>query len=307
MDGAGERHRQPVLADYEHYLHQSGRSTATIRAYIHDVATFLRWFEHSCGPFEPRAVSVSTIRRYHQEVLSQGHSLATVNQHMVALSRFFRWARQQGIVDSTPFLLLDAIVARQPVTAPHWLTRAEQEALLAAVRRGGSVRDRAILQTLLGTGIRLSEIAHLQIADMHVAEGKSYLRIHAGQGSKVREIPLDGATQAALSEYLEWRKGEPGDHLFVGQRGDLNQRGVDYLVHKYAHQAELPDVTAHTLRHTFARNQVEAGTPLDVLARLLGHEHLDSVRMYTLEQRASTGPPQRGAGDPPDEKKGSAA
>ena len=71
----------------------------------------------------------------------------------------------------------------------------------------------------------------------------------------------------------------------MGQRGPLNERGIDYLVRKYAYQARLENCTAHTLRHTFAKNLVDAGTPLDQVAILLGHESLDTTRVYTKPSR----------------------
>ncbi len=102
---------------------------------------------------------------------------------------------------------------------------------------------------------------------------------------KAREIPLDKKTRRALSDYLAGTPEVGDGRLFHGQRGPINQAGIGYLVGKYAYQARLEECTAHTLRHTFAKNLVDAGVPLDQVALLLGHESLDTTKIYTRPDR----------------------
>jgi integrase/recombinase XerC len=238
----------------------------------------------------------------------------------------------------------------QQEIAPRWLDGNEQFALLRAVRKGvqasgqearagntikrggdggqsgrngsqssennesgddGSIRDMAVIQTLLGTGLRISELANLRLEDVEVSERKGLVRVREGKGGKSRIVPLDNRTRSVLLRYVEKRKKElqlsgqpsvqqssarknrsdnrdsrrPEGPLFMGQRGPLNERGIDYLVRKYAYQARLENCTAHTLRHTFAKNLVDAGTPLDQVAILLGHESLDTTKVYTRPSR----------------------
>jgi site-specific recombinase XerD len=92
---------------------------------------------------------------------------------------------------------------------------------------------------------------------------------------------LDKQTRQALVNYLEERQEDGSDRLFLGQRGPISEPGINYLVTKYAYQARLEDCTSHTLRHSFAKNLVDAGTPLDQVATLLGHESLNTTRVYT--------------------------
>jgi site-specific recombinase XerD len=179
----------------------------------------------------------------------------------------------------------------------------------------GAVRDMAVIQTLLGTGLRISELANLRLEDVELSNRKGMVRVREGKGGKSRIVPLDNRTRSALLRYVGTRQKQlqlleqtsehmPGrlpstrrsrsrkpdsrqfeGPLFVGQRGPLNERGIDYLVRKYAYQARLENCTAHTLRHTFAKNLVDAGTPLDQVAILLGHESLDTTRVYTRPSR----------------------
>ena len=133
----------------------------------------------------------------------------------------------------------------------------------------------------MGTGLRVSELAALTVADLEISERKGVLHVRQGKGTKARDIPLDNQTRQAMAAYLELRQEDGSGRVFVGQRGPLNSPGIQYLVAKYAYQAQLADCTVHTLRHTFAKNLVDAGTPLDQVATLLGHESLDTTRIYT--------------------------
>jgi site-specific recombinase XerD len=98
---------------------------------------------------------------------------------------------------------------------------------------------------------------------------------------KPRSIPLSAHVRKALQAYLKVRPDEDEEDLLIGQRGPLSEWGIHAIVKKYAYQARLEDVTAHTLRHSFTKNLVDASTPLDQVATLLGHESLDTTRIYT--------------------------
>ena len=172
------------------------------------------------------------------------------------------------------------MVKEQRDTTPRWLTRQEQLALMRVVRSGESLRDLAIIQTLLGTGLRISELAALKVSDLDISDRKGWIHVREGEGNKARDIPLDHKTRQALSTYLEERPEDESETLFLGQRGALSEPGINYLVTKYAYQAKLEDCTSHTLRHTFGKNLVDAGVPLDQVATLMGHESLDTTKVY---------------------------
>lgn len=276
---------QTIIDQYEDHLTRVGKSAHTVRAYTHDVAAFAQWFQGTYGErLDPQAVDPRDIRDYRQHLLAVKElKPATINRRLIALRRFFQWARQQDIADDSPFEILETVLVKeQQDTAPRWLDRTEQLALLRVARKGKRRRDVAILQTLLGTGLRISELAALKVTDIEISERKGELRVRGGKGTKERRIPLDKRTRRALTRYLdEERPAAESERLFLGQRGPLNEAGINYLVKKYAYQARLEDCTSHTLRHTFAKNLVDAGTPLDQVATLLGHESLDTTRIYT--------------------------
>jgi integrase/recombinase XerC len=234
------------------------------------------------------------IVEYRGYLQRQGRKPATINRRLNALRKFFLWAKREQLANDTPFDILENVFVKvQKDVSPGWLDPNEQLALIRAVRDKGNRRDLAIIQTFLGTGLRLSELATLKLSDLEISERRGTLSVRSGKGVKQREIPLNKQVRAVLSAYLEEREQievdgldeEERERVFFGQRGPLTERGLDQLVAKYAYQARLENCTAHTLRHSFAKNLVNAGTSLDEVDTLLGHESLNTTRIYTRPSR----------------------
>jgi site-specific recombinase XerD len=273
---------ESLIDQYQTHLTRVGKSPHTVRAYGSDVTAFAHWFQQTNGgEFIIQAVDPRDIQDYRGFLIRHGLRPATVNRQLKALSNFFKWSKREKLITDNPFDILEAVfVKEQKDTSPRWLDRKEQLALLRAVRNSESKRNLAIIQTFLGTGLRIAELATLKVSDLEVSDRKGLLRVR-GKGFKVREIPLDNNTRQALVVYMEERGEEQAAQLFLGQRGPLNEPGINYLVTKYVYQARLEKCTAHTLRHSFAKNLLDAGTPLDQVATLLGHESLDTTKIYT--------------------------
>ena len=151
------RYEKKVTDQYQDNLARVGKSPRTVKAYKHDLVTFARWFEQTTGEdFDPQAVDSREIREYKGYLVRRGLKPSTINRRLIALRRFFRWAKQEGLVGDNPFDVLEKVLVKeQKNTAPRWLDPKEQSALLRAVRKGKSKRDLAIIQTLLGTGLIL--------------------------------------------------------------------------------------------------------------------------------------------------------
>jgi site-specific recombinase XerD len=265
------------------HLTKVGKSPHTVRAYGHDLAAFVRWFEQTTGEaFDPQAVDPRDIQEHKGYLIKKGLEPATINRRLIALHRFFRWAKREGLVGDKPLEVLEQVLLKeQKDTAPRWLDCREQLALLRSVRKRENRRDLAVIQTLLGTGLRISELAALKVSDLEISERKGWLYVRKGKGSKARDIPLDNKTRQVLSSHLAEQPEDGTERLFSGQRGPLSEPGINYLVTKYAYQARLEDCTPHTLRHTFGKTLVDGGVPLDQVATLMGHESLDTTKVYT--------------------------
>src|SRR5512136_578908 len=268
------------------YLAQKSKSQSTISNYRHALAHFIRWSEQSYGQsFDPAAIiprDVGDWRAYQQTV--EKAKPATVNVRLVALSRFFKWAVAQGHARSDPTLEVDGV--RPERHRPKSLDDKYVRRLLRQVRAAGNKRDEAMVEMLLGTGLRVSELLALRVGDVALSDRSGEVIVRYGKGGVYRTVPLTASVRQAVREYLETQPElGPDDRLWVGERGPLTDRGsVLYLLKKYAFQAGLDEavISPHVLRHTFSTRYLTAN-PDDLrgLAAILGHSNLNTVMIYT--------------------------
>jgi site-specific recombinase XerD len=172
-------------------------------------------------------------------------------------------------------------------TAPKWLTRGEQYALIRAVQKANNPRDEALITLMLHTGLWVSEVSKLRIGDISISARKGEIIVGGGKGEKFRTVPLNLNVRNVLEAYLSVRPSVEPDYLFVGQKGErLRSPGIYYLIKKYAYDARIENISPYALRHTFGKNLVDAGVSLDRVATVLGHSSLNTTRMYTVPSQA---------------------
>ena len=277
-----------LMHRFRSHLVAAGKSPHTIRAYTRDLRLFARWFVITNGkPLSLEGITPIDLRQYRSHLSTvKGRKPATANRKLASLSAFCRWARGDGLIAANPAQGIGQVEKVRP--APKWLDKRGQYAFLRAVQERGRKRDVALITLMLHTGLRVSEVANLKVGDARISPRKGSVMVRGGEGNKFRQVPLNADARKAIQAYLEARSGH-GErlevnrgHLFVGQRGDpLKPSGIYYLVRRYAYDARLDGVTPHTLRHTFGKNLVDAGVSLYRVAQLLGHESVDTTRIYT--------------------------
>jgi integrase/recombinase XerC len=280
---------QDRLDEYRGFLLQQGRSERTVAEYAADLKQFALWFEGTTGQaFSPEKVvplDITTHRSYLQTV--RGLAPSTINRRLQALRSFFRWAYSQGKTQENPAEAAGSVATTRRKFAPKSLTRDEAYLLLRTIQQQSrhSKRDYAIAQTMLQTGVRLSEVAALELRDVEIRPRSGRVRVRSGKGRKEREIPLNNTGRKALREYLGIRPPSPGiDNIFISQMGKaMSPRTIGHVIKTYARKAGLPeDVSAHTLRHTFATWYLQDNPgQLVELAALLGHSDLNTTAIYT--------------------------
>jgi len=275
----------PAVASWLDHLRRQGKSTYTIAAYQRSLAHFIRWSEQSYGEaFDPARVIPRDVRDWlaYQQTVEKARP-ATINQRLTALKRFFAWAVREGHARSDPTADISGL--RLPQRQPKALTEKEVRRLLRAVHAEGNARDIAMVEVLLGTGIRVGELLALRVGDVVIRERSGVLTVRRGKHGQYRQVPLTSAVRKALAAYLETHpeREDPDAPLWWGQRGPLRDRSaVLRILRKYALRASLEDFGPHTLRHTFATRYL-AANPGDLrgLAALLGHASLNTVMVYT--------------------------
>jgi integrase/recombinase XerC len=254
----------------------------TVSSYHSDLRAFARWFGDTTGEaFAATAVTPTDVRDYRAHLRTvQRRPATTVNRRLAALRRFFTWAKGTGRVRELPTEGVKG--APTAPRTPKSLAKREVDRLIRAAEQDGHTRNLALLLTLRHTGLRVGALCNLRLADLVISERKGSLVVRSGKGDKDRPVPLNHDVRQALGAYLAIRPTGADDHLFIGQRGQpLQTDAVELLVRKYARRAGLPGVTPHTLRHSFAKGVLDAGADLATVARLLGHERLETTAIYT--------------------------
>ncbi len=262
---------------------EEGLSRNTLAAYRRDLALFAGWL---AGQKRPALLAASEVDLLAYFAARHAETKATsANRRLTVFKRFYRWAHRERLVTADPTLKLQS--ARQPLRVPRTLTEAQVESLLAApdVETPLGLRDRAMLELLYASGLRVSELVGLKTFAVGMAEG--VVRV-TGKGGKERLVPFGEVARDWLVRYLaESRPAILGprqsEDLFVTARGHDMTRAMFWLVvKKHAAQAGITvPLSPHTLRHAFATHLLNHGADLRAVQMLLGHADISTTTIYT--------------------------
>ena len=262
---------------------EEGLAANTLAAYRRDLALLAAWLARDGGRALLEA-SESDLRGYALE-RHAASAPTTANRRLTVFKRFFRWAVREGLRDADPTLKLDS--ARQPLRVPKSLSEAQVEALLAApdVETPLGLRDRAMLELLYASGLRVSELVGLKTVHVGFSEGTLHV---TGKGSKERLVPFGEEALAWLERYLRDGRGailgrRSSDALFVTARGGPMTRQMFWkLIKALAVRAGIAvPLSPHTLRHAFATHLLNHGADLRTVQMLLGHADISTTTIYT--------------------------
>lgn len=207
---------------------------------------------------------------------------STVNRALISMKIFLGWLLKNGKIKDNPVEGIKP-VAVAATLAPKWLGRNEQNRFFREVRES-STRDEAIVGLMLHAGLRVSEVCALSRDDLQIRERAGKVIVRQGKGNKYREVPLNATIRKILERWLE---ENPEGPLFPNHHGrPISSRGVRHLISDYAYRAKSEGVSPHTFRHTFCKNQIDMGTPIDQVAIMAGHSSLDITKRYTAPTMA---------------------
>jgi len=235
------------------------------------------------------AGDADVIRAFLASLGDQNYSAATMARKIATLRSFYKWADRRGLADRNPMTLIRT--PRQSKRLPKAISIEQVERLLSAPSEADTLgrRDRAMLETLYSTGIRVSELVGLDAADLDVA-GEA-LKVK-GKGKKERLVPLGSHALLAIRTYIDMIAADPRfrdnwnaetSPLFINKHGSrLSSRSVRRKLDKYLREVGLdPSISPHTLRHSFATHLLENGADLRSVQELLGHQSLSTTQVYT--------------------------
>jgi len=266
---------------------EDGLSANTLAAYRRDLAALADWLSQSSG------ISLNAVQELHlQAYFAARHSLSkatSANRRLTVFKRYYRWALRERIVEVDPTLRM--LAAKQALRVPKTLSEEQVDALLSApdANTALGLRDKAMLELLYASGLRVTELVKLKT--LHVSLNEGVLRI-MGKGSKERLVPFGDMARDSLTDYMQNSRGallgaKQTDDLFVTTSGPKAGTAMSrimfwQLIKKYA---VLSGITAplspHTLRHAFATHLLNHGADLRSVQVLLGHADISTTTIYT--------------------------
>lgn len=255
-------------------------SRHTVRSYARDLADFTAFAEER-SVTRPIQIDHAILRAFLAKLSGSGYQRSTIGRKLSAVRSFLRYLQRDGIIKSNPAEGLRGL--RHSKSLPRFLDVAQAADLVTAPSDSSpqALRDKAILEILYSTGLRVSELAGLDFTDV---DFDSEMVLAKGKGKKERIVPMGGKAVKALRNYLKARAAPPRNTspLFLNRFGKrLSGRGVRRVVGKYARSKGLPHVSPHTLRHSFATHMLDKGADLRAVQELLGHANISTTQIYT--------------------------
>lgn len=279
-----------LLADYLRHLDaQRALSAHTVRAYTGDLTGLLLHLQR-LGLTDLDQVTIRSLRSWLARMQTLGQARSTLQRRAAAARMFFAWALQHGRITSNPAATLKSPKAARAL--PETISQSEAaammtEAIAAAKEDDGpsGLRDVALLELLYATGIRVSELCGLDLADLD--PDRRTVRV-LGKGNKERTVPVGGPALRALEDWLgrgrpQLRMQKSGQAMFLGNRGGrIDPRVARRIVHRALRLVDgAPDLGPHGLRHAMATHLLEGGADLRTVQEMLGHASLATTQIYT--------------------------
>lgn len=280
-----------ALKDYQHYLKiERGLSANTITNYSFDVEKLVLWLEEHEVTANPISISEEQVQQFIYAIAKKvnGRSQARI---ISGLRGFFNYLVFEDYRKTNPLELIEAPKTGRKL--PDTLSTSEIDALIAAIdlSKPEGERNRAILETLYGCGLRVSEVINLRLSDLFFKEG--FIKV-TGKGNKSRFVPIAGITQKYIGIYrdqirshLDIKKGHE-DTLFLNRRGRQLTRAMIFTIIKQLSEicGISKKISPHTFRHSFATHLLENGADLRAIQQMLGHESITTTEIYVHLDRS---------------------
>lgn len=275
------------LRDYKNYLIlEKSLSENTVEAYLSDIQRFINFLDTENGHNAPQDINVKHLRSFIDLIAELGMSANSQARILSGIKSFFKFLFIYDEIDDDPSVLIESpkIGRKLPVV----LSPTEIEQLILAIDTDSEtgIRNIAILETLYGSGLRVSELVNLRISDLHFSEG--FLKV-TGKGDKQRLVPVSRKSKEAVINYMqEYRNSLKIKHkdeniLFLNRRGQRMSRVMIFTIIKnLAIKADITkNISPHTFRHSFATHLIEGGANLRAIQDMLGHQSITTTEIYT--------------------------
>ena len=274
----------PYISDYTNFMKNTcHKSKNTVESYTRDVTQYTTYLDE-LGITNIKNTTKTTVQSYMLTLKKRGRAASTLSRTLASIRSFYVYLLDNGLVDSDPTNSMAAPhVEKKP---PMVLSNNDVELLLAQPKLSDNkgIRDKAMLEVLYATGIRVSELIGLDVDDVNLEIGF----IHCSNNRSDRMIPLGHKAVAALTLYLDNAreflvKSEDEPALFVNCNGSrISRQGFWKIIKQYQESSGIEkEITPHSLRHSFAAHLIENGADLESLKTMMGHADISSTQVYT--------------------------
>lgn len=280
------------------WLYDEGKDVKTIMAYRTIINHFLQWIEDTSGDISIHSIKPIDIKEYNSFLKhSMNRKQATINKSISALKTFFNYLLSTNVIIDNPTtrIKLQKIHQNQTLgekSISKWLSTQEQDKFIRYVetetREFQRTRNLAIINCILYTGLRVSEVAAIKLCDLKINTNQNVeITIRDGKRGLYNTVILVKKHSKYLINWLKLRKElknsvqNKSEYAFVSQKSErLSERGIQLMMKKYSDLAKMDLVTPHRLRHTFCKNLALAGASIEVISKLARHENINTTAIY---------------------------
>ncbi len=265
------------LNGFELYLKSKEFSDNTVGCYIRDSKSFIEWYTNRTDCGFDKLIELDAIE-YKKQLLNNNKSVVTANRKIASVNALCKWLYEIGI---NPIEINIKAVKNRDARQYKGLEEKGLRKLRAEIHRNRNPLHICIVEVLLGTGLRVSELCGLRLQDIEISERKGSLRV-IGKGNINRTLPLNKDVRKAIKDYLAIRPASDNDFLLIGQRGALKRNAINLILKKYGQRVAV-EVTPHRIRHTLGYRLVKSkNTAITTIQQILGHDSIMTTNLYTV-------------------------
>ena len=263
------------ITNFKTHLTTLGRANATILAYTKDIEQLSNFLKESLSKTSTNEVKAEDIDAFKDHLDKKDYTAKSISRKINSIKSFFSFLQSQGTIKANPAQAVTH--PKYEVKPPRILSKLEYRALRDACKDDSRIF--AIVEILLQTGIRISELANLRINDIDLNENKATIIAHDSHPE--RSIPFNQVSKEALEKYLKDRPKSETQNIFITKTGkSFLIRNIRSSLDRYFKLAGIDNVKVNDLRHTFIAHQLSSGSPLVYISKLVGHKRLSTTEKY---------------------------